>query len=145
MRTSVLSFVGFMTIFFQVLILSTVISHSSYESALEQSLDDSVTMTVYMMQNGFSTNVENSLNANGGVLRKGTLQLDDLTGFKKDFVSLLSSNLDAKFTDLTVDIYGADEEKGILSVEATAKFKYIDGKEGTVSCYKTTILNSNIK
>lgn len=145
MRTSVLSFVGFMVIFFQLLILSTIVSHSAYDAALEQSLDDSVTLAVYMMQDGFDENITENLAANGLSLNKDAVSIEGLSAFKKQFVSYLASSLDARFTDVTVDIYGADEENGILSVEVTAKFKYTDGKIGTVSCYKTTLLNSTLK
>lgn len=145
MRTAVLSFVGFVVIFFQLLILSTIVSHSAYDDALKQSLDDSVTLAVYMMQDGFDKNITENLAANGLSLNKDAVSIEGLSAFKKQFVSYLASSLNARFTDVTVDIYGADEENGILSVEVTAKFKYTDGKIGTVSCYKTTLLNSTLK
>lgn len=145
MRTSVLSFVGFVVIFFQILILSTIVSHSAYDSALEQSLDDSVTLAVCMLQDGFNEKVSDSLAANGISLDENAVKIDDLSSFKKQFVSYLASSLDARFTDVTVDIYGADEENGVLSVEVTAKYKYTDGKIGTATCYKTTILNTILK
>lgn len=145
MRTSVLSFVGFVVIFFQILILSTIVSHSAYDTALEQSLDDSVTLAVYMLQEGFNEKMSDSLAANGISLNANAVEIEDLSSFKKQFVSYLASSLDSRFTDVTIDIYGADEENGVLSVEVTAKFKYTDGKIGTVTCDKTTILNTTLK
>ncbi len=145
MRTSVLSFTGFVVILFQILILSTIVSHSAYDSALKQSLDDSVTLAVYMLQDGFDEHMSDSFNANGIHIDSNAVNIDNISSFKKQFVSYLAGSLDSRFTDLTVNIYGADEENGLLSVEVTAKFKYTDGKIGTVSCYKTTILNSLIK
>lgn len=145
MRASVLSFVGFVVIFFQMLILSTIVSHSAYNNALGQSLDDSVTLAVYMLQEGFDEKTSESLAANGIALNENPVKIEDMSAFKSQFISYLTGSLDSRFTDISVDIYGADEENGILSVEVTGKFQYTDGKSGTVSCYKTTILNSNLK
>lgn len=137
MRAASLSFVSFFILFFQVVILSTIISHSAYKNSVEQGLEDSVTLAVSMIQKGFSERVEES-----SITNNVNTSTSDL---KTNFISYLSDNLDSRITGLTVNIYGADEENGILSVEVFAKFKYLNGKEDEVSCYKTAILNTTLK
>lgn len=44
----------------------------------------------------------------------GYIEVDDL---KQSFVNYLAENIDARIKGLTVNIYGADEENGVLSVE----------------------------
>ena len=61
--------------------------------------------------------------------------------FKQDFIMYLSSNIDSRVKTLDVDIYGADADKGLLSVEVTAYFHYPTGVVGDVTSYKTVILD----
>ena len=118
MRTTVLSFVSFFILFLEVIILSTIISHSSYKASVEAGLEDSVTTAVSMLQEGYKDKVS------------GYIEVDDL---KQSFVNYLAENIDARIKGLTVNIYGADEENGVLSVEVYAKFNYQNGREENVS------------
>ena len=72
----------------------------------------------------------------------GYIEVDDL---KQSFVNYLAENIDARIKGLTVNIYGADEENGVLSVDVYAKFNYQNGREAEVSCYRTAILNTTLK
>ena len=130
MRTTVLSFVSFFILFLEVIILSTIISHSSYKASVEAGLEDSVTTAVSMLQEGYKDKVS------------GYIEVDDL---KQSFVNYLAENIDARIKGLTVNIYGADEENGVLSVEVYAKFNYQNGRETEVSCYRTAIMNTTLK
>ena len=130
MRTTVLSFVSFFILFLEVIILSTIISHSSYKASVEAGLEDSVTTAVSMLQEGYKDKVS------------GYIEVDDL---KQSFVNYLAENIDARIKGLTVNFYGADEETGVLSVEVYAKFNYQNGREAEVSCYRTAILNTTLK
>ena len=67
------------------------------------------------------------------------------TALKEDFVKDLTMNLDSTVNRLDVEIYGADASDGLLSVEVTAFFKYPTGNYGTVSSYKTVILDKYVK
>ena len=57
-----------------------------------------------------------------------------------DITEQLAVTLDAS-TDLTLDVFACDEEKGLLSICATASFLHPNGKTGTVTCERTVILD----
>lgn len=57
------------------------------------------------------------------------------------FLQSLTMQIDSA-SELTVNILEADMEKGILSVEAKLVFGYIFGKTGSVTCYRTIILEN---
>ena len=57
------------------------------------------------------------------------------------FLQSLTIQIDST-SELTVKILEADMEKGILSVEAVLEFGYIFGKTGSVTCYRTVILEN---
>lgn len=42
--------------------------------------------------------------------------------------------------DIQVDIFACDAQRGLLSVRATAHFKHVNGKMGTVSAVRTVVL-----
>lgn len=54
------------------------------------------------------------------------------------FVNLLSVSINSD-SDLSVEVMGADYEEGMLDVLVTSKFKYINGKNGTLSVRKCAI------
>jgi hypothetical protein len=105
-----------------------------------------------MLQTGYNAKVTESLGSNPTV---STGEIDwsttDEVGwantdqFKNAFIDYLASTIDPRITDLDVNIYGADADNGVLSVEVVATFKYLDGIQSTVSCYRTVILNSTLK
>lgn len=130
MRTTTLSFVSFFILFLEVVILSTIITNSAYKNSVESGLEDSVTTAVSMLQEGYKDKVSEYI------------KVDDL---KKSFVDYLAEDIDSRITGLTVNIYGADDENGILSVEVYAKFNYPNGRKAEVSCYRTAILNTTLK
>lgn len=57
------------------------------------------------------------------------------------FLQSLAVQIDS-VSELTVRILEADMEKGLLSVEAILTFPHPLGKTGSVSCYRTVILES---
>ena len=57
------------------------------------------------------------------------------------FLQSLTMQIDSA-SELTVRILEADMEKGILSVEAILTFGHIFGKTGSVTCYRTVILEN---
>lgn len=54
------------------------------------------------------------------------------------FVKNLTLNMNSD-GDIEVEIYGADYEKGLLSVKVTQFFKYVTGKEASIEVRKTAI------
>lgn len=62
----------------------------------------------------------------------------DQNEFISDIAENVSSILDTK-SDIIIDIMGADQEKGILSLKVTEKFSYLNGKNGSVSCDRTVV------
>lgn len=146
MRSAILSYIGFTIIFIQLLILSTLISHSTYKSSIEDSLEDSMTYAVARLQVGYTENVESSLATNNQQERTGiNWSSTSPDKFTNEFLNFFTESIDSRVTDLKVNVFGVDEENGLLSVEVIANFNYIDGKQGTVSCYKTIILNTILK
>ena len=149
MRTTVIGYVGFFIIMLQLLILSTLVSNTSYQDVMTQSLEDSVDLSISMLQLDFENKLNREIN------NSESISLDDvkadiswsseasqMSDIKKDFIAYMVENLDSRITDINVNIYGADSEDGLLSVEVTAKFKYFDGRPGAVTCYRTAILNN---
>lgn len=60
-----------------------------------------------------------------------------------EFTALLSTQLNVKNDknfSLTIDIYGVDNEKGLLSLKVTEHFTYPNGKVGSISSDATMIL-----
>jgi len=60
--------------------------------------------------------------------------------FLADFVETLASAFDSE-SDITVEIFQCDKEKGILAVNVVAAFMHPNEKIGTVECKRTVILN----
>lgn len=59
--------------------------------------------------------------------------------FLADFMQGMLLQIESD-SEVTLNILDCDEQKGIISVEAIEKFKYPNGKTGTVSAVNTVIL-----
>mgnify|MGYP002674779220 CR=1 FL=1 len=66
--------------------------------------------------------------------------MDNVNLFIGDFIENLALVIDSD-SELEVSVLQADKEKGILTVSVTEKFKYPNGKEGSVQTDKTVILD----
>ncbi len=125
-----------------VVILGGLIQKSSYNEVLKDNLDDSILYSVRMLQVDRTGIDYEGIGIQGKDINWGS---DSFTGdnaeFKQKFVAYLAKRLNTKITDLDVELYAADSDKGVLSVEVTAHFRYPTGQEDTVSTYKTVILN----
>ena len=60
--------------------------------------------------------------------------------FVEDFRQLLLTSIDSD-SDIDIQVLKADYEKGILAVEVTESFKYINGRTGTISKKANVILD----
>ncbi len=157
MRQSVLLYAGLMFIILEVAIICTITSRYAYSDSIQQSLEDSIEFSIYMLQEDQKLKVTNNINSEDSGIDSSDLyasiswqnswgtDTSDLTEFKKEFVECLVENLDPKVSSVKVDIYGADEKNGLLSVEVTAYFKYLSGQTGSVSCYRTMIIDKSEK
>lgn len=144
MRSSVFVYTTALITMLVVCIISVITMKSSYMEKVDSSVDDAIVYSVKMLQvdrdlSGSQdvtiiSNFENSLNYE-----------DELSEFKQKFVNSLTKIIDEDITDLDIDIYGADEVRGILSIKVTAHFKYPFGGVDTVSTYKTVILDKYLK
>lgn len=148
MRTAIISYIGVFIILITIAIISIITMKSSYSELIHQSLDDSIEYSVRMLQIDRSA-VRNSEKY---ILDEAKHNIDWDTPyqntdtvknekFKQDFVQYLVNNIDAKINNLDINIYGADADSGILSVEVTAYFTYPGGQTDKVSSYKTMILD----
>jgi hypothetical protein len=150
MKANVLMYMGLIIILLEVVILCNITAKSSYADSIRQSLDESLERTMSLTRVDaeghfelLDESVQNEITGKGNVTYDGgATGLDD---FKKQFVSILVQDLDPKVTDLEINFFGADAETGLLSVEVVATFNYIGGKTGTVSSYKTIIINRTVQ
>lgn len=148
MRSATLMYAGFMFIILELAILSSVISRSVYNEDMQSSLESSVELSMHMLQEGQAEKIinESSVIPSSSLYESvNGISDSDLDDFKKGFVECLVKNLDSRVDDVTVDIYGADDLHGLLSVEVTAKFEYFSGNQGSVSCYRTMIYDKQLK
>lgn len=155
MKSASLLYAGLMFLILEIAILCSITSKSAYTDSVRQSLEDSIEFSVCMLQEGQNKKVLDGMTS--GIVNSSDLyasidwkdswgtSTDNLTKFKKEFVECLMANLDSKVSSVEVNIYGADEKNGLLSVEVTAEFKYLSGHTGSVSCYRTMIINKSEK
>ena len=66
-------------------------------------------------------------------LKQGNVKLQE--EFEKHLRTLITSN-----SEITVEVFGIDCEKGFIDAEVTAEFWYPIGRKGKVRCRKTVIL-----
>lgn len=103
-------------------IVMTVHGREARSMELESSLSSIVEETVENAMLGNNYGIEND------------------SFFLADFIENLAGTLETE-SDITVKIMKADAEKGIMSVEVEEGYRHLNGKEGSVKCSKTVILN----
>ena len=161
MRSTVLVYIGLIMMVLQIAILANVTAKSSYSDVLQASVDDALERTMHMTRMDADLHFDKTVwgtDATGSESNKplgiGETSFDQhssgsagnsLGAFKSRFVNTLMGNLDPRITDCTVNIYGADEETGVLSVEVIAHYKYLGRGTGTVKSYKTMIVNKTVR
>ena len=150
MRISVGIYTGFFSMILLVAIISSIISYTSYSDTVQQNLEESMEFAVQMLRDDYedfytvNENFGNYMNNKGVVVnitaKDSTTGAEKNAKLKNNFIKYLTTNLNSNVTKLDVNIYGADATNGLLSAEVTATFKYPTGNTGTVSCYRTVIL-----
>ena len=138
-----------------VAIISSIISYTSYSDTVQQNLEESMEFAVQMLRDDYedfytvNENFGNYMNNKGVVInitaKDSTTGAEKNAKLKNNFIKYLTTNLNSNVTKLDVNIYGADATNGLLSAEVTATFKYPTGNTGTVSCYRTVILDKYLK
>ena len=155
MRISVGIYTGFFSMILLVAIISSIISYTSYSDTVQQNLEESMEFAVQMLRDDYedfytvNKNFGNYMNNKGVVInitaKDSTTGAEKNAKLKNNFIKYLTTNLNSNVTKLDVNIYGADATNGLLSAEVTATFKYPTGNTGTVSCYRTVILDKYLK
>ena len=146
MKTASLLYSGFISILLLCAIIISLTVNSSYEDTITTSLDSSLERAITLLQQDKKLlSYEGNIPVNSDIVWNDWQTTSLNEEFKQDFVNYLVSSLNSKVTDLNVKFYGADSEYGLLSVEVTANFTYPTGHKGTVSSYKTMILNKEQK
>lgn len=155
MRISVGIYTGFFSMILLVAIISSIISYTSYSDTVQQNLEESMEFAVQMLRDDYedfytvNENFGNYMNNKGVVVnitaKDSTTGAEKNAKLKNNFIKYLTTNLNSNVTKLDVNIYGADATNGLLSAEVTATFKYPTGNTGTVSCYRTVILDKYLK
>ncbi len=143
MRSMVFVYLSSMIAVILIAMISFITMKSSYMEALESNMDDAIVHSVKMLQTDRDKGI-NSL-----TLREMKFSSDvaenELTDFKQNFVEYLAGHLDEKLTHLDVEIFGADDINGMISVQLTGYYMYPFGVEDHVSTYKTVILDKYLK
>ena len=155
MRISVGIYTGFFSMILLVAIISSIIGYTSYSDTVQQNLEESMEFAVQMLRDDYedfytvNENFGNYMNNKGVVVnitaKDSTTGAEKNAKLKNNFIKYLTTNLNSNVTKLDVNIYGADATNGLLSAEVTATFKYPTGNTGTVSCYRTVILDKYLK
>ena len=143
MKANVMAYVGLILLLLQVAIICNITAKSSYADSVRTSLDESLERTMSLLTEDAGLHMEKVLGSEASNLY-GTVTIDNeaqLGEFKTNFIKIFAQNLNPKIDNLIINFYGADEEKGLLSVEIIADFTYLGGNKGTVSSYKTMIIN----
>lgn len=143
MRSMVLIYISSLATMLGIAIISFITMKSSYMEAIENNMDDAIVYSVKMLQ----TDRDLSLNSYYQSSLGFTSQMTDeeLSLFKKSFIEYLASHLDERIVKLDVEIYGADDINGMLSVQLTGYFEYPFGVSDHVSTYKTVIMDKYLK
>lgn len=155
MRISVGIYTGFFAMILLVAIISSIISYTSYSDTVQQNLEESMEFAVQMLRDDYedfyAANSTFAQYMNNKAVDIDIAAKNDTTGaeknakLKNNFIKYLTTNLNSNVTKLDVNIYGADATNGLLSAEVTATFKYPTGNLGTVTCYRTVILDKYLK
>lgn len=156
MRSAILAYTGVMCSIALVVIISVITMKSSYYELVRQSLDDSLEYTVGLVQ--VDRHLEAGATGEDGYRDIGWASGDSWINtqssevdkkandedFKKKFVEYLAANIDSKVDKISIDIYGADSEYGVISVKVKAEFTYPFGKQDYVEVTKTILLDKEI-
>lgn len=95
----------------------TVSGRNVRQNELDQALNRGIKQAVETLVDSAVSNEELAADLAEGIL----------TGIESD-------------ADIKIDVIACDASKGILSVKATAFYKHINGKKGTVTAERTVIL-----
>lgn len=143
-------YIGLILIVIQIAILANITARTSYADSIRQSLDESLERSMSMIRMDADDHFQMYVDQNSDLYDEIYGDLDSATTaglgkFKSDFVKIFVRNLNPKINSLEVNIFGADEETGLLSVEAIAEFTYLGGQTGKVDTYKTMIINKTVE
>ncbi len=105
-----------------LLIVMSVYGRMNYSIELKRNLSSVIEETVENITVNPKYNIENT------------------NEFLADFVEMLSIGIDTE-SDITIEIFQCDKEKGILSLNIIASYQHPNGKIGKVMCERTVILN----
>jgi len=151
MRTVALVYFGGIASLYLIAVLSAIIMRSSYAEMLETGLEDAMTYSVMMCQDDRDVWIS-SYSGNKALGSGASISWDStwddteaVEKFKQSFVESLSESLKANIKGLDIEFYGADEEYGLLSVKATAKFQYPWLTYDEVTRTRTVILDRVFK
>ena len=126
-----------------VLIVCNIFSKSIYKDEVQSSVDNSIELAMSLLSQDSMVRLTDT-DANFSQNTMVNIDTSNLNDLQKNFINILSKNINSKITDLEVNFYAADDDAKLLSVEVIANFRYLDGHIGTVSSYKTMIVDKNI-
>lgn len=122
MKNVAIGTMGFIVLLLSIFILFSVNGKTERKNELETALNNSMTTAL----NGIMENSEYAPQSNEELIAE----------FEQAFFTEINS-----MSDITLNYLDVDYEKGLLSVEAISKFKYLTGTPGSVAVKKTIILD----
>lgn len=103
-----------------------------------------ITMTMYgrvhrsmELQSNLSSVVEETVE---NLMINSNYSINDRNEFLADLTESLSYTIDAQ-SDIEVDVWQCDTDRGILAVNVSAIYKHPNGNDGAVSCERMVIFN----
>lgn len=152
MRSQIIVYIFTIFTILLISILCVITQQSSFDTRLQRDLNSAMEISMSTLSKDgklvLDSNYTSTLGVSSNDLYNTSLNITNsaaLGNFKKDFVSVLTNNINNKIKRLEVNIFGVDEDSGLLSCEVIAYYNYLNGKEGSVSCYRTILLNKEVK
>lgn len=120
MKTIVKGFCSIIIVIYFVLIMIGILYKSSRQYEVDTALNSSIMQTMNVL---YDKRYE--INSNEELVSE----------FHRNLLLQINST-----SNLIVNVYGLDYQKGLLDVELILEFKYIDGRTGEVSARKTVLI-----
>ncbi|WP_249029101.1 hypothetical protein [Tannockella kyphosi] len=121
MKTCIQGFCMMIITIITILFLSTIHIKSNHQNEVDLALTTAIQQTLKVLDD-----------------QRYPIESNEelISEFARNFFIQINSDSEVEFV-----IYGVDYEKGLLSIEVTMYFQYIDGKTGTVNSKQTMIID----
>ena len=137
MKSILTGFGGVLTLFFVILIQATILNFGIRQNELDTAMNNAMIETqrvLYEQKEAFYDD-------DGDGVSDSSMLITDSNTYKDVFVKNLMQYIDSN-SDIEIYFYTADNEKGLLDVEAVANYTNLIGKNRAYESRRTSILDS---